>query len=583
MNADLNKNNFTAMILAAGYGTRLRPITDEIPKPLIPVGDRTLLENILLNIFNAGIADFAINTHHLSDMIAEGIEKSSWREKVTVFKEDEILGTGGPLVNAKAILSSGDGFLLHNGDIFTDIDLGKLIDAHKSDKSSLVTMVMVDGPENKVAVNDDGMVVDILGKLGIEGSHRLFTYAGIACFSQEIFDYLPQEPQNCSIISAILDLMRDKPESVAAFIADDNGRGKRPGPVWNDLGTVDKLIEAHKDIINGEFVLPDLSDGDMIRMPMKPLQRQGSDRFFFRLHENSDTSRIVMCASDDNADFERFIEIGNFLNSEKLGSAEIFCSNRENHTLIMEDLGDDTLYRLLKRCNSSAEVESLYRKVIEWLVNFQVATYGQTGNTETERIDKQLLHLRLFDHDYLRWETDYFCENFLVDYCGLDVSELSSLNVEFDSLADESLSHPQVMIHRDFQSQNILFENCELRIVDFQGARIGHIAYDLMSLVNDPYADLSKDLRNSLISYYFELLRRTSLRKCCTSGDEHSLVSAAALQRNMQALGAFAFLSIHKEKREYEHFIPSGLRLLKEVVEESGNRFASLKKVLGKL
>ena len=108
--------------------------------------------------------------------------------------------------------------------------------------------------------------------------------------------------------------------------------------------------------------------------------------------------------------------------------------------------------------------------------------------------DENQIALRKFDYDYLRWETDYFRENFLKEHCALDIAVLKGLDMEFHTIAEECLSHPQLMIHRDFQSQNILFKNCEVRVVDFQGARIGNIAYDLMSLVNDPYVVLSKKL-----------------------------------------------------------------------------------------
>ena len=554
------------MILAAGYGTRLRPITDELPKPLIPVGDRTLLENIILNIHNAGIAKFAVNSHHLADIMSESLEDSLWSRDVTVFYESEILGTGGPIVNAKEVLSDGAGFLLHNGDILTDIDLSSLLEFHSSDSSNLVTMVMIDGPENKVTVNSEQRVVDILGKLGRESDGNLFTYAGIACFSPAIFDYLPAEPENSSIITAILNLMRDKPEGVAAFVPE----GKF---FWNDLGTVEKFAAVHKDIASGDLRLPELRPGKKITMPMQPLPRQGSGRLFFRLQKNSDNDRIIMCASDDNTDFERFLNIGEFLCKNSLGVPEILTVNSDNHTVIMEDLGNDTLYSLAKQCKSENELESLYRKILRYLVQFQVQTYDKIipeGDSAANNSEK--LRLRLFDYDYLRWETTYFRENFLERYCGISSDKLQDLETEFHELAENTLTSPQVMIHRDFQSQNILIQNNEVRIVDFQGARIGHIAYDLMSLLNDPYIALPKDLRFSLLEYFFNLLAETPLLESLLEKKAlrtiMSIAHSAALQRGMQALGAYAFLSMEKGKKEYEQFIPTGLTILKETLTE---------------
>lgn len=574
-----DKESFTAMILAAGYGKRLRPITDEIPKPLIPVGDRTLLENILLNIKNAGIAKFAVNTHHLADIISDSVAASSWNDSVTVLYEEEILGTGGPMVNAKEILNSGDGFLLHNGDILTDIDLGKLLNVHRSNPSNLVTMVMLDGPENRVAVNSNNIVVDILGNLGKEEGSKLYTYAGIACFSPKIFKYLPGQAENASIITAILNLMRENPESVAAYIPE----GKF---IWNDLGTVEKFIAVHKDISEGTLILPPLSVETKISLPMQPLQQQGSGRLFFRINaKNESPDKILMCASDDNVDFDRFTEIGDFLYKKQLDVPEIFSINPKNHTVIMEDLGDNTLYNLVKMCETRNEIEELYRKVIQWLVKFQVATYGKIV-PENSGDAGEKFPLRLFDYDYLRWETTYFRENFLENYCKLEAKQLVGLNAEFDKMAKDTLTAPQVMIHRDFQSQNILIKNCEVRIVDFQGARIGHIAYDLMSLLNDPYIHLDKDLRFSLFEYFFNLLAETPLlfplleQKALRS--IMAIVHPAALQRSMQALGAYAFLSMKKGKKDYISFIKPGLQILNETLQ-SRKEYPELQTLIKKL
>ena len=572
------KENFTAMILAAGYGTRLRPITDEIPKPLIPVGDRTLLENILINLKNAGVAKFAVNTHHLADMMSDSVAESSWKESVSIFYEEDILGTGGPMVNAKKVLNSGDGFILHNGDILTDIDLGELVKVHQSSSSNLVTMVMLDGPENRVTVNSENRIVDILGKLGREKDGKLFTYAGIACFSPEIFKYLPEKPENASIITAILNLMRENPESVAAYIP----KGEF---IWNDLGTVEKFIAVHNEISEGKLILPPISVEKTIPLPMQTLQQQGSGRMFFRINsKHKNPAKILMCASEDNVDFDRFVEIGAFLHKQQLGVPEIISVNPENHTVIMEDLGDDTLYNLVKKCETRKEIEKLYKKVIQWLVKFQVTTYNNIvpeGSSPAE--DK--LPLRLFDYDYLRWETTYFRDNFLQKYCNIDQKQLTELDAEFDQMAKDTLTSPQVMIHRDFQSQNILIKNCEVRIVDFQGARIGHIGYDLMSLINDPYIHLDKDLRFSLFEYFFNLLAETPLllplleKKPLRS--IMAIVHPVALQRGMQALGAYAFLSQEKGKKEYIQFIKPGLQILKETLQ-SREEYPELKAVLMK-
>ncbi|MCX6985177.1 MAG: sugar phosphate nucleotidyltransferase [Lentisphaerae bacterium] len=180
MNKDYKVN---AIILAAGIGTRLRPVTDFIPKPLMPVGGVPLLESIIVKMKQAGIAKIAVNTHHLADRIESFIRNSPYSGFVELFQEKEILGTGGPLVNARALLSESEYFVLYNGDILSDLDMGKVVESHVA-SGKLATLVTIHGPENRVLVSPDsknsGTIIDILGKLEKScPSGSIMTYAGI--------------------------------------------------------------------------------------------------------------------------------------------------------------------------------------------------------------------------------------------------------------------------------------------------------------------------------------------------------------------------------------------------------------------
>ena len=586
-----------AIILAAGYGSRLAPITNLIPKPLVPVGDRTLLENILISLDSANVANFAINSYHLGTMLESAVKESAWSSRVSLFPEKEILGTGGPLINAKELLSDCDAFILHNGDIFTDLDFSKLIEHHSNSKSD-VTMVMIDGPENKVAVDSSGRVVDILGKLGVsENGAKKLTYAGISIFSPKIFHYLPNDVENCSIITAILNLMRDPQNLVSAYYPDGDDLSSEK-LYWNDLGTIEKLIDAKNDILKDRVELNSIADKS-IPMPLTYLPHPGaSDRHFFRFNHagmslisDSVTSsdKIVMCGGGDSKEFERFIKVSKFLSKHNLGAAKLDEYSLERNCVIMEDLGNDILFpqvgfifrpldrgssfNTLKSNITDLEKAELYKSVISWLVKFQSSTYEDILKAIKESNSDEKLGVRIFDYDYLRWETDYFANNYLVNYCGVSKSVVESLSCEFRKLAEESLRQPQLLIHRDFQSQNILFKNNSVRIVDFQGARVGHIAYDLMSLLKDPYVALSEDLRSSLIDFYFEEISKTTIFEKIpfTRQELAYFATIASLQRNMQALGAYAYLGLEKGKIDYLQYIPQGLEYLKSGLSELNN------------
>jgi NDP-sugar pyrophosphorylase family protein len=538
-----------AIILAAGVGTRLRPVTDFIPKPLMPVGGVPLLESIIIKMKKAGIAKIAVNTHHLADRIESFIGNSPYSDIVELFHEEEILGTGGPLVNARSLLSESEYFVLYNGDILSDLDMGEVIEFHVA-SGKTATLVAIQGPENRVLVSPDsknsGTIIDILGRLGKAcPSGSMMTYAGIAVFSREIFKYLPPKPVSHSIISSVLDAIADSPGSVGAYIPEKIS--------WNDIGTVDKYFALISSPLKQGLQSPPTQS------PVKVTQiaEQGSNREFYRI-SYPDSSRVVMLSSSEDQDFERFMKIGNYLFKNGVGTPEIFNYDKAQHAVLMEDLGDETVHEILKRENKG----DVYRKVIDWLVGFQKKSC-ELGDECRKEVD------RAFDYPGIRWETEYFTENFLKRHLGVDDAKCAELQPVFDMLAGESLNQPQVLIHRDFQSQNILIKDGKVRIVDFQGARQGPVAYDLMSLLKDAYVDIPKTLRKELEEYYYAGLQATGVGELTFSEDQFRKYAVfAGLQRNMQALGAFAFLSLVKGKKRYLDYMPGGVENLIEGIEE---------------
>ncbi|MFA6291655.1 MAG: sugar phosphate nucleotidyltransferase [Victivallales bacterium] len=538
-----------AIILAAGIGTRLRPVSDFVPKPLMPVGGVPLLESIIMRMKQAGIAKIAVNTHHLAERIESFIRNSPYSGIVELFHENEILGTGGPLVNARNLLAESEYFVLYNGDILSDLDIGKVIEFHVA-SGKIATLVAIQGPENRVLVSPDsknsGTIVDILGRLGKTcSSGSIMTYVGIAVFSRDIIKYLPEKPVNHSIISSILDAIADKPGSVGAYMPDTIS--------WNDIGTVGKYFALISSPLKNE------GQAAPARSSVKIIQiaEQGSNRKFYRI-SYPDSSRVVMLSSAEDQDFDRFIRIGSYLFQNGLGTPEIFNYDKVQHAVLMEDLGDETVHEVLKKENKA----DVYRKVIDWLVGFQKKSYA-LGDECRKEVD------RVFDYPGIRWETEYFTENFLKRHLGADDAKCEALKPGFDMLANEALIQPQVLIHRDFQSQNIMIKDGKVRVVDFQGARQGPLAYDLMSLLKDAYVDIPQTFRKEMEDYYYEGLQATGVRELTFSKAlfrKYAVV--AGLQRNMQALGAFTFLSLVKGKRKYLDYIPGGVKNLIEGIEE---------------
>jgi aminoglycoside/choline kinase family phosphotransferase len=269
------------------------------------------------------------------------------------------------------------------------------------------------------------------------------------------------------------------------------------------------------------------------------LVEQGSSRRFYHIRMPDGSSQALMTSSKEDQDFQRFLDIGDFFAKAELRTPRLFARVPEEYAVLMEVLGDDTLYDLVKAARNRSEVLDLYEKVVDALADFQ--TRG------TALLDEGGLELRVFDGAYLRWESAYFMEHFVAGLCRLspDPAARRAVDAELDALAERALAMPRSLMHRDFQSQNILLPDEEPRFVDFQGARLGPYVYDIASLLKDPYVSLPRDLRDSLRARHFEALKssgwlpgRVDFRSYLAD------YNRASLQRNMQALGAYGFLSL---------------------------------------
>ncbi|MDD4005413.1 MAG: nucleotidyltransferase family protein [Elusimicrobiaceae bacterium] len=143
-----------AMVLAAGTGTRLRPLTDMTPKPLIDIGGATMLEIVLARLKNAGVAEVIINTHHLAEQITDYLAaKNNFGLRVAISHEPELLDTGGGLKKAGWFFDDGKHFFLHNADILSTTDLNFLLSRH-NDTGALATLAVADRPSTRRFIFD---------------------------------------------------------------------------------------------------------------------------------------------------------------------------------------------------------------------------------------------------------------------------------------------------------------------------------------------------------------------------------------------------------------------------------------------
>ena len=233
-----------AFILGAGLGTRLRPLTDRLPKPLVPLFHRPLAAWTLDACMRAGIRRFAINTHHLPQAWRDFLQLPETRSHdITLFHEPVLLETGGGLKNIAA-WAGGQPLLVHNGDIFTTLPLEKLIAAHQASGLPVTLALRSHGAEKRVALDTSlSRVTDLRHALGrAAGTH---VFSGIYCVNPEFFDRLPAG-EIISVIPAFLDLAREG--KLAATVIDDG--------VWLDLGDRDSYLQAHRELALGPAIHP---------------------------------------------------------------------------------------------------------------------------------------------------------------------------------------------------------------------------------------------------------------------------------------------------------------------------------------
>jgi len=219
-----------AMVLAAGLGTRLRPLTDEKPKALVEVGGKTMLEIVLARLRAAGATDVIVNAHHFADRLESFIKSRDFGMKLAVSREDVLLDTGGGLKKAAWFFGDGRPFLVHNVDVMTDLDLRKLYHSH-ADGGALATLAVHKRETKRPLVFD---AADRL--VGRAGEGMGLAFMGVHAISPELFEKLTEDGV-FPIVDAYARLAKEG-EPIVAY-RDDNA-------FWRDLGTAAKLAEAAK-------------------------------------------------------------------------------------------------------------------------------------------------------------------------------------------------------------------------------------------------------------------------------------------------------------------------------------------------
>lgn len=285
---------------------------------------------------------------------------------------------------------------------------------------------------------------------------------------------------------------------------------------------------------------------------ISPIEKGGSDRKFYRIRVSREQSIILVKYSCEQAENRRYVEIAQFLAEQGVHAPKIYFHDPAEGLIWIEDLGERDLWSY--REESWPVRRAFYKSALT-----EVARLHRVSAADSEEIRRDLP--AQFDAALYRWEQSYFFENCLGRHFGLDPEKLKELAglPALAEIAERLASFPRVLIHRDFQSQNIILRDGQAHLIDFQGMRPGLAEYDLASLLYDPYVSLTRIERTELLEFY---------RQTTESGDSalEEKFQLCAMQRLMQALGAYTFLGLVKKNRAFLAHIPPALESLGEII-----------------
>ena len=295
---------------------------------------------------------------------------------------------------------------------------------------------------------------------------------------------------------------------------------------------------------------------DVAEIKITPIETGGSDRKFYRVHCSSDQQLILVKYNLEREENRHYVQIANFLATHGIRAPKIYHHDAEEGLIWLEDLGERDLFSY--RGESWLVRRAFYESALD-----EIAKLHRLPEAVCVEMREHLP--AEFNAALYTWEQNYFFENCLGRYfktASETRRELAALPA-LHKIAQHLDRLPRVLVHRDFQSQNIIVRNGQAHLIDFQGMRPGLAQYDLASLFFDPYVDLPEEERAELKAYYCE---QRSKHGGGVEADFESTLKMCAMQRLMQALGAYGFLGLVKRHKSFLQYIPVAVRSLRSTL-----------------
>ena len=554
-----------AIVLAAGFGTRLRPLTLSRPKPLLPVMGEPMLARILDMLVSWGVEDITVNAHYLADQIEDFVKEyqgdAAKGVKISVSREDEILGTGGVLRPLRAWIGD-EPFWLVNGDIVVeDLDPEPIEEAFEQSGRFAACWMSEDFGPRTIEADPEGRVCN--WRSDDAGFPGTYTYTGVAILSPEVADYLPPVEKGGSGFCSIVDAYEKAMMTDAKFVVGV----QEPEAMWCDAGT----CEVYREL-NSEPMAPSLFGDKRLNALVAALGwkddetlaeylgARGSDRMFYKLvrgfseDANNTTPSILGVvyeeARKENAN-ARFAAITRFLASKGVRVPKLLSDLPESNAYATEFIQGESLENAANK--KGADFMKLYLPVLDLLKKLWTIPVDAEDLPELEPE---------FGPELFAWERSLFEKECVVGRYGFEAIPEAAAK-ELESVAEKLSAEPKVLVHRDFQSANILYSGEDISkpwLIDYQGTRRGPAAYDVASVLFDPYVPMDGTERKLLVEL---------AAKLGPVAPSEEMVVIAAVQRLCQALGAYCRLSAAGQP-QFEKYISRALSNLHHAAHDAG-------------
>ncbi len=582
------------------------PYTHNFPKPLFTLNQRPVLDFAIERLMQCGCDQIFVNTHHCHEQIEAFVRQHHFKDKIQTIHEPRILDTGGAIANIRPFMDS-DPFFVINADIFCNVDLRQVYEAHLASQilanqtgtqtnqtqtnqtqtnqiqtnqiqtnQILATLVLHDYPEfNKIQVDEEGFIESFESPSG-----KGLAFTGIQVLSPDIYLHMPkssygpdgsggsgtQDQEKFSSIDIYKKLTQSK--QIKAQVMEQI--------FWKDIGTIPSYVQTSQQTLSAHLL--GLPENNLGEININPITGDGSDRLWFRAVHGKRSlvisdHGICMDQSDNLSQLKAFVSIGTHLASKNICVPKILGYDALSGQVALEDLGNIHLATLVNQSQNPTQIVDLYKNVIDHLIEFSqagVQNFDTNWTCQTPTYSKELI---------LEKECAYFMTAFIQDYLGKNCL-FESYAQEFGIIADNALKYAHNgLMHRDMQSKNIMVHDKKIYFIDFQSARIGPLQYDLASLLIDPYVKLPQIVQEEMLTY---TLLRLGIDSTIKQDEFKECYQFCCLTRNLQFLGAFAFLSRVKGKKSFESYIPHAVGSLKSTLRRM-NRFPALSKLVNTL